>query len=139
VARAELVATDHPVLLFDGYCGLCNWWVDFVLRKDRDSRYRFAALQSAAGEQLLAQANLPAGFIDSFVLIESGRSYLRSAGILRVVKTLGLPYSLLYAGIVLPRGVRDWVYDFVAARRFRWFGKRDSCRLPTPEERARFL
>jgi predicted DCC family thiol-disulfide oxidoreductase YuxK len=126
-------------VLFDGFCNLCNWWVDFVLRRDRGNRYRFAALQSSVGERLLAEAKLPPGFIDSFVLVEGGQSHLRSAGVLRVVRHLGFPYNLLYVGIVLPRGIRDWLYDFVAERRFRWFGRRDSCRLPTPEERARFL
>ena len=133
---AELM---HPVILFDGFCGLCNWWVDLVLRRDRAGRYRFAPLQSAAGERLLAEMKFPPGFIDSFVLVEGGRAYLRSDGVLRVVKTLGLPYNLLYAGVVLPRRVRDWLYDVVARRRVRWFGRRDACRLPTPEERARFL
>lgn len=133
------MSATHPVVLFDGYCGLCNWWVDVVLRRDREERYRFAPLQSLVGQQVLARANLPNGFIDSLVLVEGDQPHLRSDAILRMTRHLGFPYNLWYAGILLPRPVRDWLYDLVAQRRFQWFGRRPSCRLPTPAERARFL
>jgi predicted DCC family thiol-disulfide oxidoreductase YuxK len=129
----------QPLVLFDGVCGLCNRFVDFVLPRDRAGRLRFAPLQSPLGRELLAAAGLDPDALDSVVLVRGGRVYRESAAPLRVLGELGLPWSLLAAALAIPAPLRDAVYRFVAARRYAWFGRRDTCRLPSPEERARFL
>jgi predicted DCC family thiol-disulfide oxidoreductase YuxK len=130
---------DSPVILFDGVCGLCDRWVSFVLERDKRSAFRFAALQSEAGGALLRSHGLPADQLDSVVLIVGGRAYLKSAAILEILKRLGFPWSLASAGAAVPGGLRDALYDFVATNRYRWFGRTETCRLPTPAERSRFL
>jgi len=121
-------AEQHPVVLFDGDCGLCDRWVQFVLRADRQARFRFAPLQP----EDLAQA-------DSVVLRERGRTYLRSEAVLRTLGGLGFPYSLATALRLVPVAWRDTFYNQVARHRYRLFGRRLACRIPTPAERARFV
>ena len=130
---------DGPVILFDGVCGLCDRWVSFVLKRDRRCTFRFAALQSEAGASLLRAHGLPRDQLSSVVLIAGGRAYLKSAAILEMLRGLGLPWSLAVAGAALPVGFRDRLYDFVARNRYEWFGRTDTCRIPSPAERARFL
>ena len=130
---------DSPMILFDGVCGLCNWWVSFVLERDKRGRFRFAALQSEAGGALLRSHGLPADQLDTVVLIAGGRAYLKSAAVIEILGGLGFPWSLAAAGAVLPGALRDTLYDFVARNRYRWFGRTETCRLPTPAERGRFL
>jgi len=137
--RDRLRAPSRAVILFDGFCGLCNGWVDFILVHDHRLVFQFAALQSPTGREILSQFGLPPDFIDSFLLVEDGRIYYRSSAFLRALRGLGLPYSLAIVLIVIPRVLRDQVYRFVAARRLSWFGRRDTCRVPTPEEAGRFL
>lgn len=127
------------VVLFDGVCNLCNGFVDFALTRDPEGRLRFGSLQSEAGQRALRDAGVDAPELSTLVVVEGGRGYVRSAAALRVLRQLRLPWPLLYAFVVVPRPLRDAVYRFVAARRYRWFGRRDSCRLPSPAERARFL
>lgn len=133
-------SVERPVILFDGVCNLCNASVDFIVRHDRRALYRFAPLQSRLAEELLAQHRSQADMLDSVVLVEpGGRVSTGSTAALRVARGLGFPWSLLYALIILPRPVRDFVYGWIARNRYRWFGRRETCRIPTPEERARFL
>ena len=129
----------HPLVLFDGVCGMCNRTVDFVLAHDRGAVFRFAALQSTAGQAALARHRLPPDYSDSIVLIVGGRYYRYSTAALEIVRRLGPPWSMLWALAVVPPPIRDVVYDFVTARRYRWFGKLDQCRLPTAAERERFV
>jgi predicted DCC family thiol-disulfide oxidoreductase YuxK/uncharacterized membrane protein YphA (DoxX/SURF4 family) len=129
----------HPVLLFDGVCGLCSRAVDFVLAHDRRAVFRFAALQSAAGQAALARHGLPPDYSDSMVLIANGRCHRYSTAVLEILRRLGQPWALLWSLALVPPPVRDLVYDFVAARRYRWFGKLGQCRLPTAAERERFM
>lgn len=126
-------------MLFDGVCNLCNGTVDFIIDRDPQARFRFAALQSDSARPLLARCGLPAQFLDNIVLVEDGACYLRSAAALRIARGLRFPWPLLYAFVLVPRPLRDAVYDWVARNRYRWFGKRASCRMPTPALRARFL
>ncbi len=136
-----MIAKDAPLILFDGVCNLCSASVNFVIDHDPNARFRFAALQSDAAIYTLAQhgVTLPAGDPDSFVLVEGGHVYERSTAALRVARNLGGVWRLLYAFIVVPAFLRDAVYKLVARNRYRWFGKSDTCRVPTPELRARFL
>lgn len=127
------------IVLFDGLCNLCNAAVDFILRRDRAGVFRFAALQSEAGRALLARHGLPDLDPGSMVLIEGGRAYQRSTAALRIARRLRFPWPLLAALLVIPVSLRDPVYGWIARNRYRLFGRRDSCRVPTDKERARFL
>jgi predicted DCC family thiol-disulfide oxidoreductase YuxK len=126
-------------VLFDGECNLCDGAVQFLLRRDPRGRLRFAALQSPAAARLLAGARAPTPLPDSLVLIADGAVHVRSGAALRIAARLRWPWPLLFVFWLVPRPLRDLAYDFVARRRTRWFGRRSSCRVPTPEERGRFL
>jgi len=138
MAEAD-VPTDRPVLLFDGVCNLCNGLVQWVIERDPDAEFRFAALQSDAGQALLERLDLPTDEFETFVMVDGEEYSTKSTAALRVLRRLGLPYSILYPLVVVPRFVRDRVYDVVAAHRYGWFGRRESCMRPTPEREARFL
>ncbi|MFD1468901.1 thiol-disulfide oxidoreductase DCC family protein [Hymenobacter caeli] len=129
------------VILFDGVCNLCHGFVQFVIRHDAAGRFRFAALQSAAGRALLAAhgAPPPAPDPESVLLLLNGRLYSHSGAVLRIARELGWPWRLAAAGWVLPRAWRDGLYRFVARHRYRWFGRQENCLLPTPALQARFL
>lgn len=128
-------------ILFDGVCNLCNGFVQFVIRHDHQQRFHFAALQSEAARALLARHGqpLPAPEPDSVVLVENGQVYTHSEAILRIAAGLGGAWRALAVGRVLPRPLRDAAYRWVARHRYQWFGRQDSCMLPTPELKARFL
>ncbi len=131
--------SESAIVLFDGVCNLCNSTVQFVLRRDRRQRFLFAPLQSEKGRDLLQRHGLSPDFLDSFVLVEQGRVFTSSSAALRIARGLPGLWPLLYAFIAVPRFLRDAVYRWIARNRYRWFGRRDSCRIPTPEERSRFL
>jgi predicted DCC family thiol-disulfide oxidoreductase YuxK len=126
-------------VLFDGVCKFCNASVNFIIDRDRRGRVRFAALQSATGQELLRRFRLPTTGLDSLVLVEAGRCYTRSTAALRISRWLDGFWPVLSALILLPPVLRDGAYDLLARNRYRWFGKLDACRLPTPELRQRFL
>jgi len=128
-----------PTILFDGVCNLCHGFVQFVIARDPAARFRFATLQSRAAASLLHGAGVTVPLPDSMVLVEDGRVYTRSTAALRIARGLRAPWPLAFALIVVPRIVRDAVYDFIAARRYRWFGRRETCLLPTPDLQRRFL
>jgi predicted DCC family thiol-disulfide oxidoreductase YuxK len=130
---------ENSIILFDGVCNLCDGVVQFVLKKDKKARFRFAALQSECGTVLLKQIGLSTTDYNSFVLVEMGNVYQKSEAALRVLKGLGGVWKLLYFFMVIPRPIRDYIYDWIAQHRYRFFGKKDECMLPTPEIRARFL
>lgn len=127
------------VILFDGVCNLCSGAVQFILRNDPKGHFRFASLQSAAGQKLLEQHRLPTNNISTIVLIEDGRAYTRSTAALRIARRLRGAYPLAYAAIVIPAPLRNLGYAFIARNRYRWFGKAEHCMLPRPEFKARFL
>lgn len=135
----EIPGTGGPLVLYDGQCGLCNHLVQFVLKHDRRGRFRFAALQSELGRGLLERHGLPADALDTFVLVDGGRAFIKSRAALRTVGGLDAPWPLLRAFSIVPGPLADGVYDFVARNRYRWFGRTDACILPSPEVRARFL
>ena len=130
---------DGPLVLYDGTCGLCSRSVQLILRHDRRGRFRFAALQSDAGRALLRRHGLPVDQLDSVVLVEGGRAYTKSRAALRIARGMDAPWPALRALAVVPRPVADFVYDRVARSRYRLFGRQESCMIPTPEIRSRFL
>lgn len=130
---------NHAVVLFDGVCNLCNASVDFILKRDKRDYFRFTALQSDAGGEIMRANALDPGKLDTFLLYEKERIYARSTAALRVARRLSGAWPLLYAFIIVPRPIRDFFYNRIAKNRYRWFGKRQTCRVPTPLERSKFL
>ena len=126
------------VVLFDGVCNFCNGAVNFIIKHDKHRRFKFAALQSEFGEQKRAEFGI-GDDVDSVVLIENGKAYMHSTAGLRIAKGLGGVWSLAYAFIIVPPFIRDWAYRLFAKNRYRLFGRRDVCILPTPGVRDRFL
>jgi len=133
------MSSENSIILFDGVCNVCNGSVQFVIKRDKKNNFRFASLQSQEGQKLLARYNLPASDFNSFVLIENERVYIKSEGALKVAKKLSGLWPLLYGFIIVPKFLRDGVYNLIARNRYKWFGKKDSCMIPTPEIRAKFL
>ena len=131
--------TRHPLLLFDGVCNLCNGFVQFVIKRDEEAAFRFAPLQSEMGREVLQIADLDPDQLSTVVLVENGKIYTHSDVALRVARRLGGLWSMASVFRFIPKSIRDALYNFVAARRYRWFGKKDSCMLPTPELKQRFL
>ncbi len=136
----DIIAQDqkNAIVLFDGVCNLCNASVRFIIARDRSDRFRFAPLQSEAGRRLAAHYTLPTD-LRAFFLIDDGQAYERSAAWLRIMRLLGMPWLTLYFLVIVPRPVRDWVYDFVGRNRYQWFGKLDQCPLPAPDWQKKFL
>jgi predicted DCC family thiol-disulfide oxidoreductase YuxK len=131
-------APVERVVLFDGVCNLCNGLVQFIIRRDPHARFKFAPLGSDRGQTGVRPRSDP-GLTPTVILIEDSRRYQRSTAVLRIARQLRAPWPLLYAFIAVPRPLRDWAYDAVARRRYRWFGRRETCMVPTPELRARFV
>ena len=129
----------HPIILFDGICNFCDSAVNFLIRHDKKSRIRFAALQSQTGQQLLEQYNLSTTSFDTFVLIEKGKTYTRSTAALRVCRLLPGGWPIFYGFIIVPAFMRDGLYKLVAQNRYRWFAKKASCMIPDASVRQRFL
>ena len=136
---SETIVEDGPVVLFDGVCNLCSGFVQWIMPRDPEGRYRFASLQSDVGTELLADHGLPTDELETVVLLEDDEAYVKSAAVLRIATSLGGVYHLLRPFKYLPRRLRDWGYDFVAARRYRWFGQKDQCVLPEGDVEGRFL
>lgn len=129
----------HPIILFDGVCNFCNGAINFIIKKDKKRVFRYAALQSNAGQQLLKQYNLSAIDLDSFVLIYNGNSYKKTSAALHVASILGGVWKITGVFRVFPSAIRDVVYNVIARNRYRWFGKKETCMIPTPEIRSLFL
>lgn len=127
------------ILLFDGWCSLCNASVHFVLKRDPKQQFCVGAIQQPEGQQLLRQVGLPADYLATLVLVERDNVYLGSTAALRVAKKLSGAWPLLYPLIVVPTWLRDPIYNWVSRHRYSWFGKEATCRLPTAAEKERFL
>jgi len=131
---------NKKLILFDGVCNLCNNFVQFVIEKDAEDIFRFASLQSETGKRLLAERGMDTNTLDSIVLIEPGVAYyIKSDAALQVGMNLKGYRNLSKVLNLIPNGLRNIVYDFVARNRYRWYGKKDQCMIPTPELKAKFL
>lgn len=130
---------NKTILLFDGYCNLCQSSVQFVLKHEKKSELYFTSLQSETGIQLLKHYSIDPNEVDSFVLIENNKAFIKSSAALRVLKYLKGLYPLGFGFIIVPEFIRNIVYDFVAKNRYKWYGKTDSCMLPNKDLLKRFL
>lgn len=132
-------ATRERLILFDGVCNWCNAWVNFTIDHDPRGRFKFGTLQSESAQHILKDLCLPTDDFETFLLLEQGRIFTKSTAALKIVRRLSGLWPLLYISIVIPRPLRDTVYDYIARRRYRWMGKATTCRVPTPAERDRFV
>jgi predicted DCC family thiol-disulfide oxidoreductase YuxK len=128
-----------PILLFDGHCNLCNAWVKFIVKRDSAGTIRFASLQSRAGRRLLEEHKIDENYIESLVFFEEERFSVSSNAALRTLSYLDSWQKHLIFLAVVPRSLRDLVYRFIAKNRYKWFGRREQCMVPTPELQERFL
>jgi predicted DCC family thiol-disulfide oxidoreductase YuxK len=129
----------HAIIFFDGVCNLCNGFVDYIIRHDKKGYFLFTSLQSQKAGEMLKPFHMEATVSEGVILLENGRLYFRSEAGLRILKRLSGMHRLLYFFIIVPRFIRDKVYDFIASNRYRWFGKKEQCRIPEPGERERFV
>lgn len=130
---------DSCIVLFDGVCNLCSGSVQFILKRDRKNRFRFASLQSAFGKRTLAELGLPETELQTIILLKNNQFFHRSRAALEIARNLSGLWPLVYALIVVPASIRDPVYNFIARNRYRWFGKRKTCWVPTAEWQSKFL
>ena len=132
-------ALGKPVVLFDGVCNLCSSSVIFIIKRDRGSKIKFASLQSEFGQEQMKRFKLPASLLNSVLLIKNGKLYQRSNAALEIVSVLDGLWPLFFIFKIVPRFFRDLIYDWIAKNRYRWFGKKEECMIPTPEMRERFM
>jgi predicted DCC family thiol-disulfide oxidoreductase YuxK len=128
----------HPVILFDGVCNFCDASVQFILKRDKKEAFYFASLQSEAGQGLLEKHSVPEN-VDSMILVEDDKVYYKSSAALRISRHLDGAWKLLYVFMIVPAPIRNVVYDLIAKNRYKWFGQKESCMLPPPAVRKRFL
>jgi predicted DCC family thiol-disulfide oxidoreductase YuxK len=130
---------DKRIVIFDGYCNFCSRSVHFIIRRDKKKYFSFAASQTQEGQHIIGQYGLGDLAQHSIVLIEQGNVYRKSTAALRITRQLGKGWRLIYVCIMIPRGLRDYIYDLVARSRYRLFGMSDTCFVPEPEIQERFL
>ena len=129
--------SDSAIVLFDGVCNFCNSSINFIIKRDQKGYFKFAPLQSEIAQKLVGDKTKP--MPESVILIENGKTYDRSSAALRIAKKLDGLWPLLYIFIILPKRLRDAVYNLIGRNRYKWFGKTEACMIPTPEVRSRFL
>lgn len=130
---------DYSIILFDGICNFCNSSVNFIIDRDYKNRFRFAPLQSGSGKELLEKFNLDADNLKTIILIEDGRYFTKTTAVLRIAKKLRGFWKFFYVFIIIPPFIRNIFYNIIARYRYRWFGKKETCRIPTSEEKTKFL
>ncbi|KQR70598.1 thiol-disulfide oxidoreductase DCC family protein [Pedobacter sp. Leaf176] len=130
--------SNNPVIFFDGVCNLCNAAVQFVIEHDADSTFKFTALQSDFAKKMLPEFDFDTSKINSIVLLQNSKLYTKSSAALRIARKLNGLLPLLYVFIIVPKFIRDWIYDIVAKNRYKWWGRQERCWVPTPELKSRF-
>ncbi|GAB4132791.1 MAG: thiol-disulfide oxidoreductase DCC family protein [Bacteroidia bacterium] len=133
------VPTDKSIVLFDGVCNFCNNSINFIIRNDVKDRFRFAPLQSELGKKIQQQFHLDDEQLSSVILIENNKIYTKTTAALRIAKKLKGLWPLMYAFIIIPYPVRDIAYNIIAKYRYKWWGQKDACMIPTPEIRNKFI
>lgn len=130
---------EKQVILFDGVCNFCNYWVNFAIKRDKKKKLHFTPLQGETAKLLLPQYNLHTTSLSSVIFIDAGKAYTQSSAALRIAKHLDGGWKLFYGFIIIPKFIRDFFYNIIARNRYKWYGKKDSCMVPTPELKERFL
>ena len=130
---------NQHIILFDGVCNFCNFWVNFIIDRDKKDLFRFAALQSEKGQELLERFQMDSNSLDTFVLIEDKKVYTKSTAALKISRKLKGIWRSFYFLIFIPKPIRDFIYTLIAKNRYKFFGKRSTCRIPTAEEKEKFL
>lgn len=131
---------NTQIILFDGVCNLCSGAIQFVIKRDKNKIFRYTSLQSELGRQLLKERKIDPKKTDSIILIQPNIAYyIKSSAALQASKKLNGFYPLLSIFLIIPRHIRDWIYDFIAKNRYKWFGKKETCWIPTPELKELFL
>jgi len=134
-----MVDLPHPIILFDGVCNFCNTSINFIIRQDKKKVFRFAALQSGAGKEFLEKYNLPKDYLESFILIDKGKVYKSSTAGLRMYNKLPWYWKWLQVFWIVPKFIRDGVYNVIAKNRYKWFGKKEECMIPNEDIKNRFI
>ncbi len=130
---------EKPIIFFDGVCNLCNSSVQFVIKRDKDEKFHFSSLQSDFAKKSLANEDVKVGDLQSIVLKDGNTILNKSSAALTIAKNLNGLWPVLYMFMIIPKFIRDWVYDLIAANRYKWFGKLDECMIPSPELKSRFI
>lgn len=131
---------DKKIILFDGVCNLCDSTVQFIIRHDKKDEFRFVAIQSEIGQEIIKYIGVDTSKTDSIILYQPGVAYYYKAeAALNIATALGGVYSLMSIFKALPNGISNAVYDYIARNRYKWYGKKDACMIPTPELKAKFL
>ena len=130
---------NKSIIFFDGVCNLCNNSVKFIIKRDKHKRFLYASLQSDAARDILLQFKIKNSNLDSIILLENGKFYQKSTAILKIAKQLNGLWKLNYGFLIIPKLMRDFIYDIIAKNRYKWFGKREVCMLPTGDMKLRFL
>lgn len=139
MTNQPFIPSGKKLILFDGVCNFCNFWVNFIISRDKKDLFRFASLQSEVGKTILNYLNLSTENFDTFVLIEGKHFYFKSTAALKVLKNINGWLKVLYPLILLPKFLRDSVYNLIAKNRYKIFGRSDTCRIPTESEKAKFI
>lgn len=134
-----MISENQSVILFDGVCNFCNYWVNFIIKHDKQAIFKFASLQSEAGKILSLKYKIDTSIVDSVILIENNQAYIYSDAAIKIAYQLNSFKWIYFLGKMTPRIIRDFIYKFVAKNRYNWFGKKSSCMIPTPELKNRFL
>ncbi|MBO9675030.1 MAG: DUF393 domain-containing protein [Sphingobacteriaceae bacterium] len=130
--------TRQPVIFFDGVCNLCNSSVQFVIAHEKKDQFKFTPLQGDYAREMLPKFNVDTEKLNTILLLEDGKLYTKSSAALRIARKLDGLIPLLYAFLIVPKFIRDWFYDMIAKNRYKWWGKQESCWLPTPELKSKF-
>ncbi|PRY87668.1 thiol-disulfide oxidoreductase DCC family protein [Mongoliibacter ruber] len=133
------VQDKYDIVMFDGVCNLCNDAVDFIMLRDKNDKFKFGALQEDTSKEILKEYKVKEGYLDSIILIKGDNIFYKSRAALEIAKNLSGLWPMTFAFIIIPSFIRDPIYDWIARNRYKWFGKRETCRFPSEEERAKFL
>lgn len=139
LTKPEIFKDNPNIIIFDGICNLCSAFLIFVYERDKRAVFKFSWIQSEQGKLILDFIGLPADDYETIVYIEHGKMHLRSSAFLKIVKHLSFPWPILWIGIIVPPFIRNWLYDMIARNRYKLFGKKEKCMVPSGELTARFL
>ncbi|EOZ96907.1 hypothetical protein A33Q_2217 [Indibacter alkaliphilus LW1] len=133
------IQDKFDIVMFDGVCNLCNDAVDFIIVRDKNDKFKFGALQEETSKEILKDFNVKEDYLDSIILIREDKIFYKSKAALEIARNLSGLWPLFYGLVIIPTFLRDPIYDWIARNRYKWFGKRETCRFPSEEERAKFL